>query len=285
MLNMGDIQVKKIAKSLIIPIFKFSICTIVNDFAEYQLMKATFEEKGFTDNCEYIIADNCNQNEFDAYQAISRFLKMAKGEHIIIVHQDVRLIDTREKLESCLNELHAKDAQWAVCGNAGFKSYKQGDFHISHTNLVQIGEHLPCLVKSLDENLLIVKASSNITISPNLKGYHLYGTDLCIIANFLGYNCYVIGFMVLHLSGGNMDALKKYAPEFIKQYGQKMKIGFIQTTCTEFYLSNSIPKNKFLNSGFIFPIIFYFIKLPINWKLWVKRKKRRVLKIYNYLFK
>lgn len=282
---MDEIQVKKITKSLIKPVFKFSICTIVNDFAEYKLMKGIFEEKGFTDNCEYIIADNCTQNEFDAYQAISRFLKMASGEYIIIVHQDVRLIDNIEKLELCLSELEAKDKNWGVCGNAGFKSYKQGDFHISHKDLVQIGEHLPCLVKSLDENLLIVKASTNITISPDLKGYHLYGTDLCIIANFLGYNCYVIGFMVLHLSGGNINALKKYAPEFVEQYGQKTKIGFIQTTCTEFYLSNSTFKNKFLNNGFIFPIIFYFVRLPINWKLWVKRKKRRISKIYNYLFK
>ena len=46
----------------------------------------------------------------------------------------------------------------------------------------------------------------------------------------------------------------------------------------ENFIEQIIWKNKFLNSGFIFPIIFYFIKLPINWKLWVKRKKRRVLK-------
>lgn len=43
----------------------------------------SFEENGFINDCEYIIADNSMQNEFDAYQAISRFLKMATGEYIL----------------------------------------------------------------------------------------------------------------------------------------------------------------------------------------------------------
>ena len=282
---MSEMEIKKITKRLKIPLFKFSICTIVNEIGEYEIMKSLFEEKGFIDDCEYIIADNSKQNEFDAYQAISRFLKMAKGEYIVIVHQDVRLIDDRLHLEKCLIDLETKDNNWGVCGNAGFYGYEQASFHLSHTNLVQHGINLPQIVKSLDENFLIVNANTNITISPNLKGYHLYGTDLCIIANFLGYNCYVIEFMLLHLSGGNIAALKKYEPEFIGEYGKKMEIGFIQTTCTKFYLSNSEKKNKFLNSPFIFSIIIYFISRPVIWKRWIKRKKRRVSIIYNYLFK
>ncbi len=282
---MNEKEIKKISKNLKIHSFKFSICTIVNEIGEYEIMKSLFEEKGFIDDCEYIIADNSMQNEFDAYQAISRFLKMANGEYIVIVHQDVRLIDDRLQLEKCLNELEINDNNWGICGNAGFYGYEQASFHISHINLVQYGINLPQKVRSLDENFLIVNANTNITISPNLKGYHLYGADLCIIANFLGYNCYVIEFMLLHLSGGNIAALKKYEPEFIKDYGKKMKIGFIQTTCTQLYLSNSEKKNKFFNSSFIFSIIIYFFRKSVDWKRWIKRKKRRVSIIYNYVFR
>ena len=282
---MSELEIKKIAKCLNIFSFKFSICTIVNNNEEYEIMKDLFEQKGFTENCEYLMADNSTLNEFDAYQAISRFLKMAKGEYIIIVHQDVRLIDDRLQLEKCLNELEVTDANWGICGNAGFDGYEQAYFHISHTGLVQHGKDLPHTVRSLDENFLIINGNTNITISPNLKGYHLYGTDLCIIANFLGYNCYVIEFMLLHLSGGNIAALKKYEPEFVEAYGKKMEIGFIQTTCTKLYLSNSAKKNKFFNRPFIFSIIIYFIRKPVIWKRWIKRKKRRISIIYNYLFK
>ena len=91
------------------------------------------------------------QNEFDAYQAISQFFKMATGEYIVIVHQVVRLIDDRLHLEKCLIELGYKDNNWGICGNAGFYSYVQPCFHISHPNFVQLGINLPQIVRSLDE--------------------------------------------------------------------------------------------------------------------------------------
>lgn len=37
---MSEIEIKKISKRLKIPSFKFSICTIVNDFEEYIIMKS-----------------------------------------------------------------------------------------------------------------------------------------------------------------------------------------------------------------------------------------------------
>lgn len=240
----------------------FSICTIVNDMEEYEVMKKSFIEKGFIDNCEYIIADNCKGNQFDAYQAIAHFLKIAKGEFIIIVHQDVRAIDDRNTLNNCLTELQNKDSNWAICGNAGGRGYHQNILHISYPSHSDKSPGLPVRVKTLDENLLVIKRATNITISPNLAGFHLYGTDICIIANFLGYSCYVIPFMIEHLSKGNITSLKKDEGNFINKYGEKMKIGFLQTTCTQFYLSNSTFKNKLYNTKFVFFIIKQFQRYP-----------------------
>ncbi len=262
----------------------FSICTIVNDMEEYEVMKNTFVEKGFTDSCEYIIADNCNGNQFDAYQAISHFLKIAKGEYLIVVHQDVRLIDDRSKLNFCLTDLQEKDSNWAICGNASVIGYYEPILHITHETHADFAEGLPKKVKSLDENLLIIKASSNITISANLRGFHLYGTDLCILANMLGYNSYVIEFMVLHLSKGNVTSLKQQQHEFVEKYGEKMKIGYIRTTCTQLFLSNSGFKNKILNSSPIFSLIKLSFRLSFLFKIWAKwgrRKKRSLLKFFD----
>lgn len=251
---------------------QFSICTIVSDAAEYGLMRASFEERGFSSDCEYIIADNTKGNQFDAYQAISHFLKISRGKYIIIVHQDVRAIDNREKLLQCIDGLNKKDSNWALCGNAGAKGYHQEVVYIKYPSHTEQSIDLPQKVNSLDENFLLIKKSSNMTISPDLKGFHLYGTDLCIIANFLGYSCYVIAFMAEHLSKGNIPALKQYQHEFIEQYGKKADIGYIQTTCTQFYLSNSKKKNKLLNSPFFFFIIKQFKRYPYLIKSLGKKK-------------
>jgi len=252
----------KITKNNTEPAIEFSICTLVTDHEEYKLMRSSFETRGFDIACEYIIADNSNGNEFDAYQAISAFLKKAKGKFIVLVHQDVRAIDDRKKLLEALSELEAKDPSWAICGNAGSMGYHESAIYIQYESHKETTEGLPMQVRSLDENFLVIRSASNLTISADLKGFHLYGTDLCIIAKFLGYTSYVIPYMVMHLSKGNIKALKEYVPEFLEQYGRKTDLGYIQTTCTQFYLSNSSSKNKLLNSGLFFFIVKQFKRYP-----------------------
>jgi hypothetical protein len=242
----------------------FSICTIVNDMVEYEVMKSTFLEKGFASDCEYIIADNCSGNTINAYEAISHFLKVAKGEFLIIVHQDVRAVDDVVILRSCLNNLDNKDSNWAICGNAGGADYRKLFYYIEDGGDVRKSEHLPQRVFSLDENLLIIKAEKRLAISADVNSFHFYGTDLCIISDFLGYSSYVIPFMVQHLSKGNLKDMELKKPGFIKFYGQKLRSRFIQTTCTKFYLGSSSFKNKFYNSSIVFTFIKLYRRLAKN---------------------
>ena len=252
--------------------FEFSICTIVSNKEEYELMKQSFENCGFVDGCEYIIADNSESNVYDAYQAISLFLKQSSGKYLIVVHQDVRCIDKREVLIQCLNDVHTCTPGWAVCGNAGAKGYHQHVIYISYESQTEKYTELPTEVNSLDENFLVIKRDTNITISPDLKGFHLYGTDLCIIANFLGYHCYVIPFMVQHLSKGNLQSLAEYKREFIETYGRKLAAGYIQTTCTQFYLSNSVQKNRVFN--YWAPVAFFIKQIERYAYLFNKEKRK-----------
>lgn len=227
--------------------YLFSVCTIVNNLQEYGLMKTSFETCGFSENCEYLIYDNSVTNHVDAYQAIRGFLHQAKGKYLVIVHQDVRCIDQREVLEKCLLEISQKDPLWAICGNAGSSGYHSIIMHITNAGKVIKHENLPARVSSLDENLLIINRTTNLTISADLKGFHLYGTDLCLVADFLGYTSYVIPFMVDHLSVGNLKDLESHVEPFVQAYGRKLRNRFIETTCTKFYLSNTLVKNKMYN--------------------------------------
>lgn len=234
----------------------FSICSIINNKEEYQLMKESFIQQGFEDDCEYLVADNSITNTFNAYQAIRRFLQEAKGAYIIIVHQDVRCNDSKLQLSNCIEDLQKKDSNWAICGNAGSDGYKRMFFHLNNNGDIKKSNRLPARVYSLDENLLIIKNAANLSISADLKDFHLYGTDLCIIADFLGYSCYVIEFMVTHLSKGNLGQLQKHVPAFLDAYSNKLRKRFVQTTCTKFFLSNNKRSTILFNSV----PVFFFIK-------------------------
>jgi hypothetical protein len=243
--------------------------------AEYGLMKDSFQEKGFAEDCEYLLVDNSNGNQADAYQAIRHFLNVAKGKYVVLVHQDVRCQDERKLLENCLSALDKKDASWALCGNAGAKGYHQDVMHINTNGRIDMSDNLPCRVDSLDENLIIIDADKRISISSDLSGFHFYGTDLCLVADYLGYHAYVIPFMVKHLSHGNLKDMEKHRPLFIAGYGKKLRSRYIQTSCTKFYLSNSPLKNRLYNTAFIFFWIKAWQRLQYNFKLLTKGNDNR----------
>lgn len=228
--------------------YLFSVCTLVNNLQEYELMKSTFEQFGFTGDCEYLFYDNSETNVVDAYQAISGFLRQARGKYIIAVHQDVRCLDSKEHLIGCLQHLTQMDSKWAVCGNAGCNDYHEQVRYLENAGKLLKDEGLPRQVKSLDENLLIIKQSANLSVSGDLSGYHFYGTDLCIIADLLGYTSYVVPFMVQHLSMGGSKGFWEAEAMFKHGYGYKLRNRYIETTCARFYLSNGRFKTKLYNA-------------------------------------
>jgi len=254
------------------PALLFSICAIITDAEEYEEMKQSFEECGFTKDCEYLVADNTKQNQFDAYVAINRFLREAKGQYIMIVHQDVRCIDPLPRLQQLLADLSRRDEQWAVCGNAGAMGYHQDVRYIVNGGKTVTHDNLPAKVYSLDENLLIIRQSAHIVVSSDLQGFHLYAADLCIIADFLGYTCYVIPFMVKHLSLGNLKALEAHKGSFLEKYGRKLRRRFIQTPSTKFVLNHSSSGNRFWNGG-----LFFLVKWMEGLKLLFKRPGHKTL--------
>src|SRR5437867_7703791 len=99
----------------------YSICTLATDPAEYAEMVESFVRAGFDPaSCEYLYIDNSNGNQCDAYAGCNAFLNTARGEFIILCHQDILLKhDRREHLDRVIQELDEIDPAWAVLGNAG----------------------------------------------------------------------------------------------------------------------------------------------------------------------
>jgi hypothetical protein len=232
--------------------FKYSICTLVTKKDEYNEMVDSFIKAGFEESfCEYIYIDNSQKNKYEAFQGINRFLSIAKGQYIIICHQDILINHDRiDTLERCIEEINKQDPDWAILGNAGGVDYKKNVYKVGHPSgtIHEVGS-LPMRVRSLDENFLLLKNEANLALSHNLSGYHLYGTDLCLIAHVIGYHAYVIDFLITHKSHGNADqSFYELKGKFLKKYRSAFKGLFIRTTITRFFISGSGFKSFLYNT-------------------------------------
>jgi hypothetical protein len=193
----------------------FRIATFVNDEAQYEEMRTTFEIAGFT---EPIAAyERLSDRETDPFEVITR-TGAGSDEYVLLAHQDVRcdLGATASDLERTLDELTRTDPHWAVAGNAGMGDGFVG--HLDDPNGKWRTASLPAIVASLDENFLILRTARRPHASKDLHGFHLYGSDVCLHAQRDGSRCYVIDFLVTHLSAGNMGLFDEAAEAFAQRW-------------------------------------------------------------------
>ena len=187
----------------------YSICTFVTCLEEYARCVDTFIESGFDpSDCEYLFVDNSFGNKCSGFSGVNRFLLESKSKYVIFSHQDVRVnFDPRSELDRVLRSLQQAAPKWAVCGNAGIDVLTgQHAARIAQCDdaPVSIGE-LPVRTFGLDENFFIVKREANLAVHGHFDSFHFYATELCFIADILGWESYVIDFCVTHESRGNKD--------------------------------------------------------------------------------
>lgn len=231
--------------------YAFSICTLMTRPEQYGDMLRSYRKAGFGDDCEYLCIDNSEGNALDAYEGCDAFLRDALGEHIILTHQDVELaFDDRAVLEQRLADLTALDHRWGACGNAGVGSVGELALRISdpHGENRKVGT-LPARAFSLDENFIVVRRSANLSLSNDLSGYHLYGSDLCTLADIKGHSSYVIDFHLRHLSAGTLDADFDASVEAFKaKYSRAFRSRWLESTCTTVFLSSTRLLSSLMDS-------------------------------------
>lgn len=261
---MQQIRSRKIERKEIFE-YEFSVCTLVTNLSEYEEMKASFVVSGFTENiCEFLYVDNSKQNTFEAFGGLNRFLREARGKYIILCHQDIlinhhNIGDLRERI----GEIEQADPNWALLGNAGGVNLKYTAMNvIQGTGNLLEDKHLPIKTVTLDENFIVVKSTANLALSADLQGFHMYGADICLIADVLGYSSYVIDFKLMHKSDGNADdtfyQLKK---DLIKKYRRAFRSRFLGTTITRFYISGVRLFNFFGNIALVLFLARQYTKI------------------------
>lgn len=244
--------------------FEFSICTLVTRKEEYQEMMQSFVKKGFTEDCcEYLYIDNSEITTFDAYQGLNIFLQKAKGKFIILCHQDIIIHDNdKNELVKMIEEVENKDSNWAILANAGGVNLKWIATHITqNSGRIISEEYLPLRVKTVDENFIVAKNSANLALSRDLKGFHFYGTDLCLIADILGFNSYVIGFNLTHKSNGKIDQSFHDSRKAIKyKYKHALRKRFVTTTFSRICFTGNMVQYYLFNSGFLLFFVRQYYK-------------------------
>jgi len=256
----------------------FSICTLVNDTVQYTTAVNSFIAKGFgSHNAEFLFVDNTKGNTLDGYSGIREFVLEAKGQYVVVCHQDVELIeDGYDVLLARLRELDTATPNWALAGNAGLRGISKWAMRITdpHFRNASIGK-LPYRVDSLDENFLVIKKSALVVPSPDLRGFDFYGLDLCLQAYMRGYSAYVIDFHVLHKGGGKKTVRYFAALDALEKKYASISRGRIARTPCEFVFLGWMYKLRFVRL-FRWPLrrIFWLIEQVSSWEAlgrWTRR--------------
>ncbi len=243
----------------------YTIATLVTKPEQYAEMVASFKAGGFDgEDCEYLYLNNTGGNALSAYAGLNRLLDEAEGAHVILCHQDVRLLDDgRAMLDQRLTALERKAPHWALAGNTGGIAPGKLALRISdpHGRDVHVGQ-LPEQAQSLDENFIVVRRSARVSFSRDLEGFHFYGTDICLQAELAGWSAHVIDFHLEHLSAGFKS------PDFYvverqlrEKYARAFRSRWIQTTCWLLPISAS-PTLNLLGHAAARPLAKLARKLP-----------------------
>lgn len=220
----------------------YTFGTLMTDRPMYDAFRASMQTAGFTDqDCEYLVIDNTRANVGDGYAGLNALLNEARGAFIILCHQDLLAIDHRPVLESRLAELDRLDPRWAVAGNAGGRHAGEVFLHI--TGIKHDEQRmgiLPQRVFTLDENFMVTRRDRRVALSADLSGFHLYGSDICMVADVLGYSSYVIDFHLKHLgSGGASPSFLACRDAFKRKWSYFSRERAVQAPCTFMFLDRA----------------------------------------------
>jgi len=135
----------------------------------------------------------------------------SSGAVLVFAHQDVYLPrGWISSLAAQIRQIETLDDRWGVLGVYGTEHDGGRVGHVYSTGLKGVlGEPFtpPRRVRSVDEMLLVLRRHTGLKFDPQLPGFHLYGTDICLEAARRGWNCHVISTYCVHNSNGLGDNL------------------------------------------------------------------------------
>lgn len=150
--------------------------------------------------------------------AYNSAIEQAVNDVIVFVHQDVYFPDHWfAGLERSIRDLDKQGIDWGVLGCFGNRLDSQSGIGAVYTTgrgvhgkLIGVSE----AVETLDEIVLVVRKSSGLRFDSDLPSYHLYGTDICMMARSMGLTNFVVPGFCVH----NTNEILQLPAEFMSNY-------------------------------------------------------------------
>jgi len=224
---------------------KYSICSLCRDASSVSHLSCIVRDI-FPGESELLMIDN-SSGEWDCYSAIRYFVRVAQGDLIVIIHDDVEFGTLPASLLlDQIQEITIKDETAVLFGIAGISNKDQrGIGHFYDACGEQLwGGRYEDHVSSLDECFLVIKRGMGLIVSEGLNGYHFYGTDLCLNAMEAKLSCHVIDYPLIHKSAGSINENFFEARDRFGVHLENQGVDrFVRTTCTVLYGGKSRLKH------------------------------------------
>lgn len=223
---------------------KLLIVTFVTRPDLYQAMQSSFRSAGFTEPAVlFQCIDNTGSTQSHPAEVIPGVVASSRADWVMFVHQDVLCSrgETFDTLSARLSEIEQLDPNWAVAADVGVDSDLRWHAHYTDSSVqdLRLGV-LPSRVCSVDEHMFLVRRAAGAEISPGLRGFHLYGTDLCLHALKRGHSCWAIDYHLEHLGGALQHAdMLLHMQRFAELWNEAVDARFLRTTSAAVLLSRS----------------------------------------------
>ena len=183
-------------------------------------------------NVEYevVLINNEDKQYSSASSALNAGAKLAKGEYLVFVHQDITFQDP----SFLMNIIKHIDNLNGIVGVAGSLEEKGVVTNLRQGAQKQLGGELtlsePMKVQTLDEVLIACHRSVYELVKfdeVTCDDWHLYGVDFCLSAAEKGIKSFVVPDEIYHKSSGKISlgyalslrkVLKKHRKTFNKIY-------------------------------------------------------------------
>jgi hypothetical protein len=178
-------------------------------------------------------------NQKSASSAFASVMESARAEFLIFTHCDVYFPKPWfERLEWEIDRLARMDGDWAVAGICGLTSSHELVGRMWDTSLQPVtrgvfGKALtgPVPIVSTDEMAFVVRRAAGVNFDPLLPNFHLYATDIILIAEREGKRSYGLDMPLIHNAKAQLRVGRDYVASY-KYMVQKWRSRLpVPTTC------------------------------------------------------
>ena len=209
---------------------RFHFFTLLTKNEQYARMRESLTAAGFDEVSIYTALDNREGNVHEPYSAITEAVRTAQAPYVVFCHQDLLFGEGPNALLTRIEELNTLDPRWAIIGNTGYTPRFDLAVCLDDPTGSQLSDNLPARVVTLDENLLVIRRDAGVGCSPEMSGFHLYATDLCLNAYMRGRSAYVVEFRVDHLTGAlDYTGLHDLAGRFRRVWRRRIRGALLMT--------------------------------------------------------